>query len=73
MKIHLYQLRINQSGYDPFGKYFGVCKPGEAVYEYFIDPDDPEYNGRYETIRASSREDAKNKIASVVPDARFYR
>lgn len=67
MKFHLYRVRLNKGGYDPYGVYWGVCKPGESLFEYYSD------DNRYESIRAQNREDAKRIIRGRYPSARFYR
>jgi len=68
MKYHLFELHLNQGGYDRMGCYFGVNRPGERLYEYYSE-DAP----RFATLRANNREEAKSKIRAKHPDATFYR
>lgn len=71
MKVRLYRVRLNSQGYDNRGRYFGVGLP---LYYYFYDYEvDGEYKDGDGYFRASSREKAKQMVATCVPDAKFYR
>jgi len=69
MKFYLYKVRLNQGGYDSTGKYFGTGMP---LY-YFEPVDENPSHGNSGYLRAYDREQAKNKIATSIPDATFYK
>lgn len=70
MKFYMWRIRLNSQGYDNMGAYWGIGQP-----LYYYSHEWPNEHGHYiqETIRASSREDAKAKIRVKYPKARFYR
>lgn len=59
-KLRLYRVKIDSSGYDDRGRYWGVGQP-----LYFAEDDD----GNHRALRAASREDAKRQF----PNAKWYR
>jgi len=65
MKFHLYKIRLDKSGYDCHGRYWGVDLP---LFEAYSDDYD-----RFMHFRAHTREDAKQMLATAIPDATFYR
>ena len=65
MKFHLYRVRLNKGGYDSSGCYWGVGLP---LFEAYTDN-----CGRFMHIRAHDRAQAKDMIATAIPDAKFYR
>ena len=62
--LHLQRVRLNSGGYDAGGAYWGVGAPLFYV-------EDADGNSQY--LRAHDRDDAKCKIRTDWPDARFFR
>jgi hypothetical protein len=73
IKFRLVRVRLNQGGYDRTGCYYGT---GEPVYWAQSEEEFKFALGQPRSIemdfRAANREDAKNKILSEIPNARFY-
>lgn len=67
VKFRLYQLRLDNGGYDNAGAYWGH---GEPLYRAFGD-------GAEEVqevfIRALSRENARGQVRKWFPNCKFYR
>lgn len=66
MKYYLKKVRLNQGGYDDCGNYWGWDQP-LWYYESFESPIASDH------IRACDRENAKEKIKKLDPDAKFFR
>jgi hypothetical protein len=64
MKFYLVKVRLNSGGYTPSGYYFGGGVP--LYYYEAVDTGDNAY------IRASDRDDAKRRVQSRYPDAKFF-
>ena len=64
LKFTLRRERLNSGGYNSFGSYFGT---GAPLYWYYSD--DAEHSGY---LRASSREQAKEHVRQLHPNATFY-
>jgi len=69
MKFYLYKVRLNNGGYTSDGRYFGV---GTSLY-YFEPVKGSMCHGDHGYLRAYSREQAKNMVATAIPDATFYK
>jgi len=71
MKFYLYRVRLNNGGYTDSGQYFGV---GAPLY-YFEPVEGSQCHSGYHSgyLRAHSREQAKNMVATTIPDATFYK
>jgi hypothetical protein len=63
-KLHLQCVRLDSGGYDPGGTYWGR---GQSLYCAFGD------DGTESYYRAWSRDEAKEKVLSERPNARFFR
>lgn len=63
-KLHLIKLRLN-GDYDSGGAYFGYVR---GTYIYRAINEETEI-----FVRATDREDAKNKVREYLKNARFYR
>lgn len=67
-KLVLRRVRLDVGGYDVNGTYFGTGERGEYLYWYASD------DGSVDAVlRAESRADAKAKILTRYPKARFFR
>lgn len=64
-KITLQRIRLDSGGYDPQGAYWGRGEP-----LYWAADESGEYDA---TFRADDREDAKDIVREMFPNARFYR
>lgn len=64
-KLVLQRVRIDAGGYDPLGTYYGI---GEPLYWCASEDGALDF-----TLRAASREAAKEAVRARVPGARFYR
>jgi len=69
MKFYLYKIRINRQGYDSSGRQFGV---GAPLY-YFEPVEGSSCYGDSGYLRAHSREQAKNMVATAIPNATFFK
>lgn len=66
MYVHLFRIKLNRSGYDSHGRYFGT---GNPLYAVESDCGAIEYE-----LRAYSRDDAKARVlAKHGPHIRFTR
>jgi hypothetical protein len=64
MKWNLYKVRLNNAGYDVFGRYYGRGKP---LWRALPEAGDPL------EFRAPDRQTAKSLVRVKDPTARFYR
>lgn len=64
LRLRLRRVHINRGGYDSGGAYWGL---GQPLYEAFNS------EGFCTYLRASSRQEAKNTIRAMWPDAQFVR
>jgi len=64
-KLYLRRVRLDNGGYDSNGTYFGV---GSPLYWCASADEEIDY-----MLRAHCREDAKEKVRSRYPSARFFR
>lgn len=69
MKFYLYRVKLDYQGYTSWGQYFGV---GAPLY-YFESIEGSTCHGDHGYLRASSLEEAKNMVATAIPDATFYK
>jgi hypothetical protein len=65
IKLHLQRVRLDQGGYDVCGTYWGI---GDPIYVAGDDAGTAEI-----TLRAPTREWAKELVKDTFPKARFYR
>jgi hypothetical protein len=68
-KFYLFRVRLNNDGYDRNGQYFGVGLP---LYYFASVKDTGYYIGDNGYIRACSREQAKDMVATAIPNATFF-
>ena len=72
-KVRLSVVRLNRGGYesaDPF-VYWGT---GEPLYHWEAIPSvDDVVDADFGWLRASDRDDAKEQVRAMYPNARFYR
>lgn len=64
VKLTLRHMRLDNGGYDRNGTYFGI---GQRLYWYANEAGDIDA-----VLRAHDREDAKDQIRELYPNARFY-
>jgi hypothetical protein len=69
MKFYLYRVKLDHQGYTSWGRYFGV---GAPLY-YYEPVKGSTCHGDHGYLRAHSREEAKNMVATAIPDATFYK
>lgn len=69
-RCYLWRKRINRSGYDDMGVYYGVGQPLYG-YEWKYGPTPVEYV--CSDLRADDREHAKEKLRKRYPNITFYR
>jgi hypothetical protein len=70
MQFNLRRMRINQSGYNDHGQYYGI---GQPIYVAVADSNGTDHREIYLEFRAPGREAAKNHVRKSYPAARFYR
>jgi hypothetical protein len=63
MYVYLRKVRINKSGYDSNGRYWGL---GSNLYHYYAEQSNEEGH-----VRASDRNEAKEKIRALYPDTKL--
>lgn len=64
-RVHVSRVRLDASGYDPNGTYFGI---GQPLYWIRTDEGDVDF-----VIRAHDRDNAKTKTRNCIPNVRFFR
>lgn len=80
VKLRLVRLRLDSGGYDSGGAYWGLRQRGQRLYwaesedEFDLGPLAHPPRGTIElTVDALDRQEAKKKIAALLPNVRFYR
>lgn len=72
VKLHLNKMRLIDGGYDVGSAYWGGPSDMWVAWQLDVPADEPEDIFRI-TVRAPSREVAKQKIRLDLPNARFVR
>jgi hypothetical protein len=75
IKLRLFKLQLDSGGYDEGGAYWGI--PNNLYWVESVDEVETQYGGQPEVIqmnfRGYDREDVKEKVRKILPNAKFFR